>query len=198
MYWLDTTILILLGLAALLGAMSGLLWQLLRVVGFGVALYCSIFGNDWASGVLRDAFLRDADPGVVKAVAYGVVFLAVYLALFLITFLLERALRAVKLKAMDRLLGAGLGAVKAALILGAIFLGVASIPHPSARELMDRSAIAPVLAAGANLAIAAIPAEYKAQLQEGLNKLHDPARGAPDPASAPETGPSGLGGVGVG
>jgi membrane protein required for colicin V production len=186
MYWLDTTILVVLGLAALLGAISGLLWQLLRLVGFGVAVYAAVFGNDWASNVLRQTLLRDADPIAVRAVAYGVVFVGVYLALFLLTFLLERALKAAKLKALDRLLGALLGAAKAGLILGAIFLGLANVPHPQAREMLNRSLLAPVLADGVNLVLLAIPQEYKSQLQDGLRGLRDASRRKAD-ERPPET-----------
>jgi membrane protein required for colicin V production len=175
MYWLDTTILVLLGLAALLGAISGLLWQLLRIVGFGVALYLAIFGNEWASGVIGQNILRDANPTVVKGVAYVAVFVVVYLVLFLVTFIVERAVRAAKLKFVDRLLGALFGTAKAALILGAIFLGLASVPHEPTQEVLKRSAVAPVLANGVSLILAAIPEDYKRQFNDGLQKLGEAA-----------------------
>jgi membrane protein required for colicin V production len=149
---------------------------LLRLVGFAVALYLAIFANDWAAGLIQQNVLHDVDPGVAKVVAYGAVFLAVYVSLFLITFLVERAVKAVHLKAVDRLLGALFGAAKAALLLGALFLGIASIPQSAARELMERSRLAPLLADGVHMAISAVPTEYKKPWGDGVQALRDSAK----------------------
>jgi membrane protein required for colicin V production len=170
-YWLDTTILILLVVGASFGVLSGFLWQVARVASFGVAIYAAIYLNDWAAGALQDAALQGADPRVAMVLAYLLVFVVIYLVFFSTTLLLERGMTAVRLQALNRLLGGGLGAVKAGLLLGAVFLGMASYPHPSTQEMMDRSVLAPMLADGAQLVIVAVPQEYKDWLCNGLRDL---------------------------
>ena len=176
MYWLDTVIVAVLTIGAVFGAVSGLLWQVARVASLGVAVYASIYLNDWAATLLQDMALQGADPRIAMVLAYLVVFIAIYLTLFSATLLLERGMTVVCLQPVNRLLGGALGMVKAGLILGAIFLGMASYPHANTQELMDRSTLAPALAEGMQLVIVAIPQEYKDWLCSGLQSLRDVAR----------------------
>src|SRR6266446_4943730 len=104
-------------MGAIFGARSGLLWQVARVASFGVAIYASIYLNDWAAQALRELVLQGADPRVGMVLAYLLVFLAIYLVFFGATVLLERGMEAVRLQPLNRLLGGMLGAVKAALLL---------------------------------------------------------------------------------
>jgi membrane protein required for colicin V production len=176
MYWVDTTIVVLVLIGAAFGLLSGFLWQVSRIVSFGLALYASIYCHDWASGVLTAAFFRDADPRVPRVLAFPIVFLTVYLVLFLITLLLERSMKAARLEPVNRLVGALLGAVKTALILGTLCLAMANYPSPRTEEIMERSVLAPALADVSNLVIIAIPEEYKKELQSGLIHLREAAR----------------------
>src|SRR4051794_2044148 len=116
MYWLDTLLLVLLGLGAVLGFMSGLLWQVARIVTLAAALMATIACNEPATHFCREQVLREADPRISQAVAYVLVFLAVYLILFLATRLLYQCIKATKLQTADRLLGALFGTGKAALV----------------------------------------------------------------------------------
>jgi membrane protein required for colicin V production len=172
-YWLDTVIVTILLIGALLGAVSGLVWQLARVASFGVALYAAIYLNDWATGVLRDLVFQGADPRVAMVLAYLVVFLTIYLVFFALTVLIEHGMTVVSLQPLNKVLGAGLGAVKAGLVLGAIFLGLASYPHTETQELINRSSLAPALADGTQLVIVAIPQEYKDWLSTGFEQLRE-------------------------
>ena len=176
MYWLDTVIVTVLAIGAIFGALSGLLWQIARVASFGVAIYASIYLNEWAAQALQDLVLQGADPRVGMVLAYLIVFIAIYLVFFCATVLLERGMTVVCLQPLNRFLGAGLGAVKAALLLGAVFLGMASYPHASTQDLMERSSLAPALADSAQLALVAVPQEYKDWLGSGLTSLRDMAK----------------------
>jgi len=175
-YWLDTVIVTLLALGAIFGASSGLLWQIARVASFGVAIYASIYLNEGTALALQDLVLQGADLRVAMVLAYLVVFIAIYLVFFAATVLLERGMAVVCLQPLNRLLGAGLGAVKAALLLGAVFLGMASYPHPSTQELLERSSLAPALAEGAQLALVAVPQEYKDWLGSSAASLREMAK----------------------
>jgi membrane protein required for colicin V production len=176
MYWLDTVILILLGVGAGLGAWTGLLKQFMRVVGFAVALYGSVLLHGWASNYLQQELLKDSDPAVADALSYGAVFLTIIAAFFITALLIDRCLKAVKLKWADRLLGAGVGAAKAALILGAVFLAVLSYPHPATKEIMEPSRLAQPLAGSVNLCLKLVPTQYTDDLQNGLDRLKETAR----------------------
>jgi uncharacterized membrane protein required for colicin V production len=182
-YWLDTAILAVVATGAVFGALSGLLWQVARVVGFAAAVYASIYLNDWAARTLQEVVLDGADARLAMVLAYLLVFLAIYLTFFCLTVVLERAMKAVRLQPLNRLFGAGLGAVKAGLLLGALFLGMASYPHPSTREMLDRSLLAPRLAQGAQALLVAVPQEYKDWLADGVQSLRDITRtGVPSAA----------------
>ena len=170
MHWLDTTILVLIGVGATFGAMSGLLMQVARVVGLSVAVYAAIALNEWASHTLEEAVFQEADPRVSGALAYVLVFVVVYLAIHLATLLLERGLKAVKLQTMNRVLGGGLGAVKTALVLGGIFLAMMHFSHPRTDELLQKSAIAPVLATATETMVSVIPSEQMQEWRSGVEE----------------------------
>lgn len=171
MYWLDTTIVAVLALGALLGALSGLLKQLARLVGLGIALVAAICLHDWAAERLQRHVLHDADPRITGLIAYVVVFLVIYLSILCATVLLERTATAARLQIANRVLGALLGTLKAALVLGAVLFGLSNYPDPRAQEVLERSQMAPFLSQSMEKLIAAIPAEYKEDLRSGLKDL---------------------------
>jgi uncharacterized membrane protein required for colicin V production len=173
MYWLDTTILAVLGIGAIFGALTGLLLQLARIVGFAVALYAAIFFNKDVAAFLQRQFMQDAEPWVARLVAYAAVFLFVYLAIFVFSITLERGMKSVRLQALNRALGAALGAGKAALILGALFMGLADLPHPSTREMIQKSTLAPLLSRGVKTLVTALLSEYRDEVRGGLEELSE-------------------------
>jgi membrane protein required for colicin V production len=175
MYWLDTVILVFLAVGAGLGAWTGLVKQIVRILGFIAALLGAIFLHGWAANWLQQTFLKGADAAVSDALAYVTVFVVIFAAFVVTAMAVERGIKAAKLKWLDRLLGAGVGATKAALIMGAIFLAVIEFPHPSTQDAMKQSAIAPVLAAGVGLCVQLVPAQYTGGLRDGLDKLKETA-----------------------
>jgi uncharacterized membrane protein required for colicin V production len=185
MYWLDVTFLALIGLGAILGAVSGLLWQVARIVGLGVAVVAALYFNADAMQWLQANALHNYDPRFLRAAAYVAVFVGIYVAIFVVTLLLEKALRAARLKPLDRLAGAGLGALKAALILGALCLGAASLHHAGTAEILAQSTLAPRFAEGMHALLAAIPPQYTDELRLGLHNLKESIRTRT--TQAPET-----------
>lgn len=173
MFWLDTTIIALLVLGAIFGAMSGLLWQVARILCVALSVYAAILLNEWATNLLQEAVLKGAEPAVARALAYLAVFIAVFLVLYHVTLLLDHAIRAVNLEPVDRLLGAGMGACKMALVVAAICLGLTTYPNPTTSEIMEKSTLAPVLANGMEMVLLVIPQEYKTEFSNSLKKLRD-------------------------
>jgi membrane protein required for colicin V production len=170
MHWLDITLLVILALGALLGARSGLLWQVARIVTFGVAFYVCIFYHEPVAGVLTP-YLTGASPVVISVLSYVGTFCAVYLVLFGFTLLLQRALKAARLKTLDRVLGAGFGLLKATLLAGAVLMAVALYPTPQTDAAMADSALAPMLLQGMRAVSVAVPQNYKDDLNASLERI---------------------------
>jgi membrane protein required for colicin V production len=171
MHWLDITLLIVLGIGALLGARSGLLWQVARIVTFCVAIYVCLYYHDYASSLIAP-YLTDGTPATVATVAgYIITFLGVYLVLYGITLILEKMLKAAKLKTMDRLLGAGFGLLKAGLLAGAVLMGMAVFATPQTDDVLAQSRMAPAFLQVMRAVIVAVPRDYKEQLSEALDRI---------------------------
>jgi membrane protein required for colicin V production len=171
MHWLDFVLLLVLAIGAFLGARSGLLWQVARVLTFFLAIYFCIHHHTTVAGWLLQT-MRGASPTVTRLLAYLVTFLSVYAACMVMTYVLEKALRAAKLKPIDRVFGALIGVVKAGLLAGAILLGVALYATPGeADNALGESKVAPVLLKTMQVVIVAVPQQYKDRLGETLERL---------------------------
>lgn len=170
MYWLDFVLLMVLGVGALLGARSGLLWQVARMVTFAAALYACIRYHTVAAGWLLQN-VTGLSVSLLWLLAYGVTFLAVSLGCFLIFYVLEKALHAAHLKLVDRLLGAAVGALKAGLLAGAVLMGLALYATPESDSTLAPSRVAPVLLRCMRVVIVAVPQDYKDRLSGTLDRL---------------------------
>jgi membrane protein required for colicin V production len=170
MHWLDITLLIVLALGALLGARSGLLWQVARIVSFGAAFYISIYYHEPIAGLVGN-YVTDGSPLLIAGLAYVGTFLGVYLVLHIITLVLERGVRATRLKTLDRILGAGFGVLKATLLIGAVMMGLAIYSTPQTDAAMSESKLAPVFLEGMRAVAVAVPQDYKDQFNIALERI---------------------------
>jgi membrane protein required for colicin V production len=170
MHWLDIALLVVLGIGAILGARSGLLWQVARLVTLGAALYLCIYGHELVTSLLAP-FLDSTSTLLAPGLAYVLTFLAVFLTGHGITLLLQHVLRASKLKTLDRLLGGALGLVKATLLAGVVLLMMAFFANPQTDAALAKSWLAPVLLQGMRLAAVTVPPEYKEQLNSAIERV---------------------------
>jgi uncharacterized membrane protein required for colicin V production len=173
MHWLDNTILAVLVAAAVLGAYSGLLMQVFRLVGLAAALYAATVLHDGVSGWLRESLMRGTEARASTLVAYGSVFLGVYLGIFLVTLVLERGIKAAQLQYLNRGLGALLAITKMGLLIGTICYGLQQLAQQSIDQMLDDSAMAPLLAKGFEHALAAVPQEYKKDLSSRWDQVRE-------------------------
>lgn len=171
MYWLDTLILSLLGLGALLGLWSGFLWQVARLAALSLALSAAVFCNESAAAFLRENMLAGAEPRIVQAVAYISIFLIVYLAVFYIARILHRGVQMSELRWLDRLCGAALGAAKICLVMSVLSLIATHSSHPATQECLKESRLAPVLAQGMEWTLHCIPERYRTELADGIQGM---------------------------
>jgi uncharacterized membrane protein required for colicin V production len=166
MYWLDTVILIILGIAAVWGTFTGLLWQVSRVITVVLALYCSVTFNDLATPFVQQHLMEDASPLAARIVAYVLVFLIVCLVLLAVTMSLERGIEKIKLQWLNRLLGAFTGAFKAAFLMGIVLYGLKYFPGP--KESMEKSTLSPVLTAAVDFGLTLVPEQYRSNVDTRL------------------------------
>jgi uncharacterized membrane protein required for colicin V production len=168
MYWLDTVILIILGIAAIWGAFAGLLWQVSRIITVVLALYCSITFNDLATPFVQEHLMEEASPLAAKIVSYILVFLIVCLVLLAITMSLEKGIEKIKLQWLNRALGAATGAFKAAFLLGIVLYGLKYLPGTN--EAIEKSALSPVLTAAVDFGFTLMPLEYRDNVDSSLEE----------------------------
>lgn len=171
MHWLDSTLLAILALGAVFGFMTGLLWQIARVASLALGLWASLLYHDQAAELIQEYLLRDADTTLNSALAYTAVFVVVYIVLLLVTGAMKKLVVASGFAWMDRCLGAMLGTVKTAAILGAGCLLVGRLTNPTAREWMERCSVAPALSRGMENALAMIPDDTKRNFSDSLTTL---------------------------
>ena len=112
---LDIIILVVLGAGAIVGFSKGFLKQLASLLGLVAGL---LIAKALYATVAERVFLPLTDSlTVAQGIAFVVIWLAVPLAFLLLASLLTKAMEAVSLGWVNRLLGVVLGALKAALLV---------------------------------------------------------------------------------
>lgn len=112
---IDIVILIVLGAGAIVGFTKGFLKQLAGLLGLVAGL---LIAKVLYATVAERFFLPLTDSlTVAQGIAFVVIWLAVPLAFLLLATLLTKAMEAVALGWVNRLLGAGLGLLKSALLV---------------------------------------------------------------------------------
>lgn len=125
MNWVDLAVLALMLVSGLLGAMRGLVREVLGVAAWVAAAFVAgpygVFPSV-APWVRRHV----SDPGIADMVAFGGVFLIVLVLLWLVVRTLSNAVRGSALGGLDRTLGLvfGLGRGAALLVAAYILLGI--------------------------------------------------------------------------
>lgn len=122
---LDWVFLAIMAASLLLGAWRGLVHEVLSIIGWIAAfLLAQMFAPDVAA-VLP---MGQAPEIAQYAGAFVLVFLLVIIACGLVTWLIKKAVEAVGLRPVDRVLGAAFGVLRGALLLMAIAIVVNMSP----------------------------------------------------------------------
>jgi uncharacterized membrane protein required for colicin V production len=173
MYWFDTTLLAFLAASAILGAWSGFVRQMARIVCISLSCCGAIVLHEPVVGFLREIVLKDASPMVLDVLAYASVFVVGYLVLHCVAYLIREAVREADLEVYDRLLGSLFGAGKMALLLGVVCLGMMNNRHPATETILEKSKLAGFFADGMERIVVMVPEEYKDRLKETIFHLRD-------------------------
>ena len=137
--WVDGTLLAMLALSVLIGLWRGLVFELMSLVGWLVA-----YGAAHLYSPQIAAYVPIGSPGSAlhQGAAFMVTFLVVLVAWSLLARLLRGLIRATPLTVIDRLLGAGFGALRGAVLLLVLATVVAFTPAKQSLAWQDSRAAA--------------------------------------------------------
>jgi uncharacterized membrane protein required for colicin V production len=173
MNWLDSVIVALLATAAVLGAFSGLLMQVFRLVGFGASLYGSLRFHVAIVPWLRDNLMQGADPRALSLVAFGGLFVGIYLSIFVATLLMEKGVRATQLQFLNRSFGAVLSVAKMSLLVGGACYALERLPYEPTKQAIEASRLAVLMARGIDRGAGLVPEEWKKDLSDSWIQMRE-------------------------
>jgi len=161
MNWVDLAVLALMLVSGLLGAVRGLVREVLGVATWvAAAAVASPYGLfPYVAPWVRRQF---SDPGIADAVAFGGVFLVVLVSLWLVAHTVSGAVRRSALGGLDRSMGLlfGLGRGAALLVVAYILSGIGfAIEQWPAPVLEARSL--PIIHRGAEWLALQLPPNYR-------------------------------------
>jgi membrane protein required for colicin V production len=165
---LDTAILVVIGLSALLGAIRGMLTEVLSLLVWVAALWLTVAFGDVAA-----AEFTGIETPLLRALAgYGATFALVVVVGNIAVWLLRTLLHGAGLSGTDRMLGFGFGAARGYAIVLAVVLLVSFTPWSRA-TLWRESALMPVFTVPAGWIVAQLPdgSELVAFAAPALNAL---------------------------
>jgi membrane protein required for colicin V production len=132
--WVDLTLLTVLALSAVVGLWRGLVFELMALVGWVVAYIAA-----QAASPLLAAHLPLGLPGSAlrQLAAFALVFLAVLIAWTILARLVRLLVHATPLTLIDRVLGAGFGLLRGAVLLLLVSTVVAFTPAARSQPWQD-------------------------------------------------------------
>ena len=153
MTWLDYAVLGVFAVSLVLGAWRGLVREVVSILGWVIAFLAA----NLLAGPLGPALpAAIPSPELRVAAAYVIVIVLALIVTSLAGLLLSKVVKAVGLGGVDRLLGAGFGALRGLLIIlaAALIAGLTSAPR---QAWWRDSASGPLLAQAAGAAIPWLP-----------------------------------------
>ena len=158
--------------AAVYGLLRGFVRIALGLAGLAVSLAAALRladrGPQWFTGILADARFA-------RMMAFVVILAAGLLATALVAWLARHLVRAAQLSWVDRLVGAGLGAVGALLAIAGLLVGLTTF-LPAGSPLIRESRLVPVVMGVADLAAAILPPRMAAEYQRHRRALEGEGR----------------------
>jgi membrane protein required for colicin V production len=137
MNWVDWSLLAVLVLSALLGLWRGLVYEVISVAGWVVAfVLAQAYAVDAAGWLPIDGLA----PPLQLAVGFAVVFMAAAFAGGLVAWVVKKLVESVGLRPVDRVLGAGFGVARGAVML----LGLAVVVSMTPLQQQDAWQASPV------------------------------------------------------
>jgi membrane protein required for colicin V production len=167
--WLDLA----LGSLFIASVITGLMRGFSRtVVGFATTVI-AVLASIWFYGAVA-VFLRPyvAHPALANFAGFGIIFCAITLTGALINRILTHFIKWAGLRWLDRLFGAGLGAIRAGIVSAAIVLGLCAFARNPPPASVAQSRFAPYAIEVANVMKSLAPKE----LRDGFDDSYEKAK----------------------
>ncbi len=174
----DVALLVLLGVLVVVGMIKGMVRILIGLAALVTAFLVASRYHEPLATRLPDLTL---EPETLRLVSYVLLFVCVMLAGSVVAWIVRKIVKAAMLGWADRLAGAALGAVLGVVLAALLVLPVAAYA-PGGMRLLDRSALAPYVAAVSDLAIRAAPADLAERYRRGIDALRRLWRETPPPS----------------
>ncbi len=164
MNWVDAVMLAVIALSALAGFLRGLAREAL---GLAAWLAAALLASRCYGAGLKLARRWIDDPQLADVVCFVIVFVVILIALSVLAGLLSRLVRLSVLGGIDRILGAGFGILRGAvlLVLAFIVLGIVVAPDRWPDPVRQARGL-PYLHAGAAYALAQAPERWRPDLPQ--------------------------------
>ncbi|MCC6536806.1 MAG: CvpA family protein [Bryobacterales bacterium] len=166
--WLDLVFLSIFAGSVVNGLLRGFARTILGFASTVAAIVAAIWFYGRAGRLLRPYVSHDR---LADFAGFLIVFLGVILIGVIASRILDRLIKWMGLKWLDRLMGAGLGALRAALVAAAIVMGMCSFSRNPPPMVVAQSALSPYLLEMAKVMMALAPPEMRQVFNESYGKV---------------------------
>jgi len=166
MNWLDVVLGLILAASVVSAFRRGFSREVIGLLAVILGFVLGLWFYGWAGGFLSPYL---SSRQAANFTGFILVFLAILVAGGLVSFVVGRFLQVTGLSFFDHLLGAGFGALRAAVIAVVLVSGLMAFSHgDTAPRSVANSRLAPYLVGAANVAADVAPHEFK----EGFRKAY--------------------------
>lgn len=166
--WLDLAILAMLVSSVISGLLRGFSRTIIGFAASVIAILAAIWFYGAAALLLRPYV---SHPSLANFAGFGIIFASVTIIGAIVSRILEKMLKWAGLKWLDRLMGAGLGAVRAGVVAAAMVMGLCAFSRNPPPTAVAQSQLAPYALEIANLLTALAPPELRKGFDESYAKV---------------------------
>ncbi len=163
----DIFLLVLACLLVLVGVIKGIVRILIGIAALVAAFAVAAYYHQPLAGRLG---VVDVSDGVLRLIAYALIFIGVMLTGGLLAYLTRKLIKASMLSWADRTAGAVVGLIAAALVAALLVLPVVAY-SPWGPQALGDSKLAPYIVGVAEAAAAVAPPEMAERYREGVEDL---------------------------
>ncbi len=165
---LDILALILVSLSTVAALFRGLSHEILSLLSVILAFFLAVFFYD---DVARLYVRLGTTSPVSDFLGFLTVFLSIMIAGSFLVLILDRALRTLHLKWLDRLLGGTFGLVRGWLLAAVVFLALATFPIQ--KDLLEQSQLADFFLSSVRTVVRMAPDDFLDKFDSGYEKLYE-------------------------
>ena len=165
---LDILALIILSLSTVAALLRGLSHELLSLLSAILAFFLAVFFYDDVAGLY--VRLGTTSP-LSDFLGFLTVFLSIMIAGSFLVMILDRALRTLRLKWLDRLLGGIFGLLRGWLVAAVVFLALATFPIQN--DLLEQSQLADFFLSSVRAVVRMAPDDFRDKFDSGYEKVYE-------------------------